>query len=371
VNRIDADAFLRVIRGGTRGPAAGLARLGLGLASGVYGGAVWARNLAYDRHWKQVHHASVPVISVGNLTLGGTGKTPMVEWLARWYRRCGVGVTLISRGYGHAGGVNDEGLVLEENLPDVPHLQDPDRVRLAAIAVEELEAELIILDDGFQHRRLARDLDVVMLDALDPFGLGRLFPRGLLREPIGSLHRASVVALSRADLIGTDARAAIREAVRARGGPMPIVEASHAPLDLVDGDGRSEPLQDLAGQTIAAFCGIGNPEGFRRTLEPLCGRITDFRIFPDHHRFTAHDVAGLEAWVRASGANLALTTQKDSVKLRTSSLGPVPLRALRIGLEITDGLEALEALLRPLAPASRPGAAAGDEPARALPPSTE
>ena len=96
------------------------------------------------------------MVSVGNITLGGTGKTPMVEWIARWYRRRGVRVTLISRGYGHAGGINDEGLVLEENLPDVPHLQDPDRVKLASIATSELESELIILDDGFQHRRLAR-----------------------------------------------------------------------------------------------------------------------------------------------------------------------------------------------------------------------
>ena len=134
----------------------------------------------------------------------------------RWYRRQGVRVALISRGYGHAGGINDEGLVLEENLPDVPHLQDPDRVKLATIATTELDAELIILDDGFQHRRLARDLDLVMLDALDPFGLGKLFPRGLLREPIHSLRRASAVVLSRADLIEPAEREQIRRQIRSR-----------------------------------------------------------------------------------------------------------------------------------------------------------
>jgi tetraacyldisaccharide 4'-kinase len=198
---IDADTFLRLIRGQTRGPAASLGRLGLELCSAVYGLGAAARNTAYDRGWKTSQRATVPVVSVGNITLGGTGKTPMVEWIARWYRRRGVRVTLISRGYGHAGGINDEGLVLEENLPDVPHLQDPDRLQLASIATTELEAELIILDDGFQHRRLTRDLDLVMLDALDPFGLGKLFPRGLLREPIRSLRRASAVILSRADLL--------------------------------------------------------------------------------------------------------------------------------------------------------------------------
>ena len=126
----------------------------------------------YDRGWLRSHAATVPVVSVGNLTLGGTGKTPMVEWLARWFRRHGVRVAILSRGYGHTGGLNDEGRVLEENLPDVPHLQSPDRVAQSRVAVVELETEVIVLDDGFQHRRLRRDLDVVLLDALEPFGLG-------------------------------------------------------------------------------------------------------------------------------------------------------------------------------------------------------
>lgn len=151
---VDAQSFLRLIRGPSRGPADRLARFGLSLCAGLYGAGAAVRNRAYDRSWKPSHRAGVPVISVGNITLGGTGKTPMVEWIGRWYRRHGVRVVLISRGYGHAGGINDEGLVLEENLPDVPHLQAPDRVQLAAIAREEFEAELIILDDGFQHRRL-------------------------------------------------------------------------------------------------------------------------------------------------------------------------------------------------------------------------
>ncbi len=347
---IDPDTFLRLIRGQTRGPAAALARLGLGLVSTVYGAGVSVRNAAYNRGWKRTHRVQVPVISVGNITLGGTGKTPMVEWLARWYRRRGVRVTLISRGYGHAGGINDEGLVLEENLPDVPHLQDPDRVRLAEIAVAELETELIILDDGFQHRRLARDLDLVMLDALDPFGLRRLFPRGLLREPIGSLRRASAVILSRADLLEPGEREAIRGDVVRKAPLRPFIEARHAPLDLVDGEGESSPLEALAGKQVVAFCGIGNPQGFRRTLTPLCGAISELKVFPDHHLYTAADVGALASWASASGADLVLTTQKDLVKLRTAMLGPVPLLAVRIGLEITEGLEALENLLESLVP---------------------
>jgi len=345
---IDPDTFLRLIRGQTRGPAAGLARLGLGLCSAVYGVGAAARNAAFDRGMKRSHRAAVPVISVGNITLGGTGKTPMVEWIARWYRRRGVRVTLISRGYGHAGGINDEGLVLEENLPDVPHLQDPDRVKLAAIATLELDTELIILDDGFQHRRLARDLDLVMLDALEPFGLGKLFPRGLLREPIRSLRRASAVVLSRADLLDPSQREPIRRTVERTAPSLPFIETRHAPLDLIDGEGHVYPLEELAGKEIAAFCGIGNPEGFRRTLAPLCRHVSDLKVFPDHHIYDAGDVRSLTDWATRLGANLALTTQKDLVKLRTATLGPVPLRALRIGLEIMEGLETLERILEPL-----------------------
>jgi tetraacyldisaccharide 4'-kinase len=352
LNGIDPEAFLRLVRGETPGPAAAIARLGLGVGSRLYGLGVGARNSAYDRGWKTSHRAAVPVISVGNLTLGGTGKTPMVEWIARWYRRRGVRVALISRGYGHAGGINDEGLVLEENLPDVPHLQDPDRVALAGIAVTELESELIVLDDGFQHRRLARDLDLVMLDALDPFGLGRLFPRGLLREPVCSLRRASAAILSRADLIEPAGRDVIRREVERRAPSLPFIVTRHAPLDLIDSEGNSYPLAELADRGIAAFCGIGNPEGFRRTLQPLCRRVEELKVFPDHHSYTAGDVASLTGWARSRGADLVLTTQKDLVKLRTQALGAIPLRALRIGLEVMEGLDLLERLLESLVPAS-------------------
>jgi tetraacyldisaccharide 4'-kinase len=218
------------------------------------------------------------------------------------------------------------------------------------VAVEEIEAELLLLDDGFQHRRLARDLDIVLLDALEPFGLGRLFPRGLLREPVRSLRRAGVVVLSRADLVSESTRAAIRAEAERRAGPLRWVEARHAPLELLDAEGPASPITTLAGRSVAAFCGIGNPDGFRRTLEPLTGRVVGFRAWPDHHSYSAADVADLTAWVRGLGADLALTTQKDLVKLRASNLGPVPLRALRIGLEIMSGEPVLEDALSPLVP---------------------
>src|SRR5262245_12493692 len=153
------------------------------------------RNWLYDRGWKRTHRAAVPVVSVGNLTVGGTGKTPCVEFVARWFRERDRRVAILSRGYGSTGGANDEAMVLEENLPDVPHLQGADRVALAAAAVEELESEVLVLDDGFQHRRLARDLDLVLVDATNPWGHGAVLPRGLLREPASGLRRAGAVLL--------------------------------------------------------------------------------------------------------------------------------------------------------------------------------
>jgi tetraacyldisaccharide 4'-kinase len=348
---VDEAGYLRLIRGESHCPLAWAARFGLSLAAAGYRLGVTVRNHSYDLGWRTTHRASVPVVSVGNLTLGGTGKTPMVEYIARWYRARGLRVAILSRGYGQSTGLNDEGRVLDENLLDVPQLQDRDRAQLARIAVEELEAELLVLDDGFQHRRLARELDVVLLDALDPFGLGRLFPRGLLREPVRALRRAGVVVLSRADLVTGSDRAKIRREAERRAGPLRWVEARHAPLELVDASGRLRPLDDLGHGSIAAFCGIGNPAGFRRTLEPRCAVLVGFRTFPDHHLYNAADVADLAAWSRSLGADLVLTTQKDLVKLRACALGPIPLSALRIGLEITRGADVLDAGLAGVLPA--------------------
>jgi tetraacyldisaccharide 4'-kinase len=340
-----------VVRGRARGPGAAALRALLATASIPYGAGVRLNGLAYRLRVQKVHRAGCPVVSVGNITLGGTGKTPMVEWVARWYRGRGVRVALASRGYGATGGLNDEGMLLDQNLPDVPHLQGRDRVALARVAVEELESELIVLDDGFQHRRLARDLDLVLLDALDPFGGGRLFPAGLLREPLSALGRADVVVLSRADRVDAEARAEIRRRVeRAAGRAVPWAEVAHRAIELVDAEGAPGPLEGLAGAPIAAFCGLGNPEAFRGTLEELGAEVVAFRAFPDHHAYTRADVDELIRWARACGARLVLTTQKDLVKVRLPGLGGVPLRAVRIGVAFLEGLGAVESRLAALVP---------------------
>jgi tetraacyldisaccharide 4'-kinase len=285
----------------------------------------------------------VPVVSVGNLTLGGTGKTPCVEYLARFYRERDVRVAILSRGYGSTGGRNDEALVLEDNLPDVPHLQGADRVALAAVAVEELEAELLILDDGFQHRRLARDLDVVLLDATDPFGQGRLFPRGLLREPPSSLRRADAVVLTRCDQPPQTDVNNLTDSVRRLAPGRPVVATTHSPVAWMQHSYPDRPPESFRGRPVAAFCGIGNPEGFRRTLRDVGVKPIAFRAFADHHAYTRADVDDLRKWARQLPADAALaTTQKDAVKLRIDRLGERDLFALRIGLHVGPGLDADE-----------------------------
>jgi tetraacyldisaccharide 4'-kinase len=341
-----ADARYRaLINGQRRGAWPSLQRAGLRLASLPYGGGVRLRNWSYDRGWTRTQRAAVPVVSVGNLTAGGTGKTPCVEYVADWYRQRDYRVAILSRGYGSHGGLNDEALVLEENLPDVPHLQGADRAALAAAAVEELESEVLILDDGFQHRRLARDLDLVLLDATNPWGHGYLLPRGLLREPPSSLRRAGIVLLTRCDQANAPALAQLHETV-ARLAPGAVVgKATHEPVALVNED--EAPLDRLLSKPVAAFCGLGNPDAFRRTLLDLGTRLSAFRTFPDHHAYTRADVEDLAAWARQQPADCLLaTTQKDLVKLRVRRLGERELWAVRVRFHVQEGQEALDRKLQ-------------------------
>jgi tetraacyldisaccharide 4'-kinase len=337
------DAFHEIVGGERRGVGATLARAGLRIASVPYGCGVRLRNLAFDRGWKKSVAAPVAVVSVGNLTVGGTGKTPCVEAVARFFRQRDRRVCILSRGYGAEHGRNDEALVLEENLPDVPHLQGADRVELAAIAAEELDSEVLVLDDGFQHRRLKRDLDIVLIDATGPWGHGYLLPRGLLREPMSGLRRAQVVMLTRCDLATPQRLAEISAEVRRRAPQADIVETTHRPSAWVNASRHSAALAALDGRPVAAFCGLGNPEAFRRTLTGLGTEVIDWRTFPDHHAYSRQDVDGLRTWARALPPGSAVaTTQKDLVKIRLDALADKELWALKIQLQVRCGQEALE-----------------------------
>jgi tetraacyldisaccharide 4'-kinase len=312
-----------------------------------YGLAVRLRNLTFDRGWRRSEVAPIPVVSVGNLTVGGTGKTPCVEMIARIYRDLDRRVAILSRGYGAAAGVNDEALVLEQNLPDVPHLQGTDRAALARVAAEELESEVLILDDGLQHRRLRRDLDIVLIDATNPWGHGYLLPRGLLREPISGLRRADVVLLTRCDLAASETVAAIRRRVQKATPRAAVIETIHQPAAWRNAAGSEQPIEALRGRPVAAFCGIGNPDGFRRTLEQVGIAVTAWRTYPDHHGYSRDDIDELRRWARQQATEAVLvTTQKDLVKINLNRLGDRDLWALRIRMRVPAGEEVLQEKLQ-------------------------
>jgi tetraacyldisaccharide 4'-kinase len=344
--------FRDLVSGRRRGIGASLARGLLRVVEVPYTLVMRARNDGFDRGWSQAHQVGVPVLSVGNLTLGGTGKTPMVKWIARRLRERGVRVAIVSRGYGaKQGKPNDEALELAQALPDVPHVQNRDRVAGALQAAEEFGCQLVLLDDGFQHRRLARDLDIVLLDATAPFGFDHVFPRGELREPVSGLQRADVVCLTRADQVEPAECEAIRQRVARLAPQAAWCQVIHAPSELCNTAGQTQPLESLRGQRVAAFCGIGNPAAFRQTLESAGCQIVCWREFPDHHAYNARDQSELERAVAECDAQLVLTTHKDLVKLATrAGLAGRPLWAVLVEMQIATGGDVLEQALSRVAP---------------------
>lgn len=340
---LSAEAFRAIVSGKTAGLKGIGARGLLSLVELPYATAMSWRNQRYDRGRAQTFHADVPVISIGNITLGGTGKTPMVAWLARWFRERQIRVSIVSRGYKSGSeSRNDEAKELEARLPDVPHLQNPDRYAAARVAVDELDTQLILLDDGFQHRRLRRDLDIVLIDATEPFGYDHVFPRGMLREPLRGLKRADAIVLTRCNLVDAETREAIRQRVREHAPQADWIEAEHQATEMCSATGETKAVNDLAGRPVAALCGIGNPTAFRQTLEQKLLRVELFRAYPDHHAFDREELISLADWLDGQAIDAAICTHKDLVKLAVNRLGRVPLWALMIDMKISAGQSELE-----------------------------
>jgi len=352
----DPERFRRLIDGRSGGILCTAARAGLSLIAAPYGLAMAVRNGGYDRGFFRAHAAGAPVVSVGNLTLGGTGKTPLVAWVGARLREQGRRPSIVSRGYGAAAGMlSDEAAELGITLPGVPHLADRDRVKAARSAVAH-GADVIVLDDGFQHRRLRRDFDLVAVDATDPFGTGRLFPRGLLREPWHGVRRADAAVLTRSNAIDRAARDAIRNAVATARGDRPLVwaEAVHRPVALRGWSGTTRPLETLHGRRVLAFAAIGNPAAFAATLRDSGAEITDFLCFPDHHAYAASDLRRLSDAARASHVDMAVTTLKDLVKIRQDAIGEAALVAVQIEIQMTLGGEDLLTAIVESLPARAP-----------------
>ena len=322
--------------------------------SRIYGFVVKTRIFFYKKGILRCVRLPVPVFSVGNITVGGTGKTPVVEHIARYLRAKGKRVAILSRGY--AANIrqettfpdknicNDEYLLFKENIPDVLHLLNKSRVKGGREAIKRFQAECLVLDDGFQHLRLARDLNIVIVDALNPFGHEQIIPRGMLREPLEGLKRANMILLSHVDQCSRDKITVITNRLRKITGGVPVIETVHKPICLESAkDATKLDIHCLSGKRVFVFCAIGNPVSFRKSIEGLGAEIAGIRVFPDHHVYTLSELQGLNAEAQSMKPDAIVITQKDRVKIGNNlSIWDFPVWTLKIEICVVNGREIFE-----------------------------
>jgi len=319
----------------------------------AFGLAMRARRRAYAGHGLcRARAADVPMISVGNLTAGGTGKTPMVAWIVTRLVEQGRRPAVVMRGYRAHNGQSDEAMLLEmlcnarratgdvgetsASRWPVPVIVDPDRMA-GARAARERGADCVVLDDAFQYLRIRRDVDLVLIDATNPLGFGRCLPRGLLREPPSALRAADAMVITRTDLASPAELEAIDATLRRHAGEsVPIFRAVHRPTAAIDGSGTRHGVEALAGGAFFAFCGLGNAGAFFRTLESLHIPVRGRRELGDHAHYDQARLTELAHAAREAGADAFITTQKDFVKLQNMTL-PLPCWQLAVDMELLDG----------------------------------
>ncbi len=345
---------------------AGLSALSLG-----YRGALAIREAAYRIRLLHTGRLACPVISVGNVTLGGSGKTPLAEVAARTLRDLGAQPAVVSRGYGRstrgvhvvadregirlaARPAGDEPLMLAERLPGIPVVVGENRLAAGAVAVDQCGATVIVLDDGFQHRAIVKDLEIVVVNGRTPWGNGRLFPRGMLREPLSALGRAHLIVVS--NPAGPADVDAVAEAVRRHNERAPVLSAAYDVIEAREMEsGRRLSAAELRGRRFLAFAGLGTPQGFADTLADVGVRAAGLVEFPDHHWFALDDLASLARQAVAVGAEGLITTEKDSVRLRELPVPNVAVWVLSVRPRITAGADVwLQALGRTLSSETAP-----------------
>lgn len=284
------------------------------------------------REMKQLPtYESARILSVGNLSCGGTGKTPLVMTLADYLSQAGKKVAVLTRGYG-----GDESQELRERLKGVPVLVGKDRRKNAAIAVKEHGCDLLLLDDGFQHLAIRRDLDIVTVNATNPFGNGRMLPAGPLREPVAHLERAHCFVLTQS-FLGRRNVPSIRQKLHEINPAASIFEADHAPQKLVDyRNGRTLPLDLVRGQKVATLAGIEDPGSFENTVNRLGATIEYSARFKDHHAFTRSEINEVFKSCKDCRVRYLVTTSKDSYRLRRilHSKGRLPTRVLILQIQL-------------------------------------
>ncbi len=325
----------------------------------LYGAITRARLSLYRNGTFRTVGLERPVISVGNITTGGTGKTPLVEWVARVLAADGNKVCILTRGYGRnnpdrrvlvsdgkavfatAAEAGDEAFLLATNLKGIAAvISDVNRVSAGEGAIKHLNAECFVLDDGFQHLRIARDLNIVTVDATNPWGGGNLLPYGRLREPLSSLRRADCIVITRANQV-EKIQPLLEELAQLTGG-RPMFRSHMQTIRLASLMGSSPT--EMKTQRSAAFCAVGNPHSFFDHLRREGLELLLEKVFPDHHTYTQKDIDSLIHAAVKAGAEELITTAKDGVKLQSLEF-VIPCYVLEIEISIEDE-EKLHALIR-------------------------
>jgi tetraacyldisaccharide 4'-kinase len=315
---LNQESYRKLISGASSGLGAALLRFFLGVAAQLYSTVIGLRNLLYSKGWLKTHQVNAVVVSVGNITVGGTGKTPLVIWLCKFLQQKEVRCAILTRGYKATKNLklktknySDEPAILAESCPQAKVIVNPNRVEGADEAVNNFGAKVLIMDDGFQHRRLGRDLDIVTIDGTCPFGYGKVLPAGLLREPVAALKRADAVVLTRCDQTTEVELTQLEGKLQQVNPDMIIARSIHAPVCAKSPEHKEISLKELKDKKIFAYCGIANPDAFLNTIKNTEANLVGSKIYNDHHHYTDSDIVGILEEARHFKADLVLSTQKD------------------------------------------------------------
>jgi tetraacyldisaccharide 4'-kinase len=343
---LNQQAYRNLISVRSTGLPAALLRFFMGVAATGYSLVVRLHNFLYSKRWLEIHTADVPVISIGNITAGGTGKTPLVIWICRFLQNKNVPCAILTRGY-KARGTTDEPAIFAESCPQAKVIVNPNRAEAAGEAVDKFGAKALIMDDGFQHRRLHRDLDIVTVDATCPFGYGKLLPAGLLREPVVFLRRADAAVLTRCDQISESELSLIEKKLQLINPDMVIAKSIHNPICAKTVTGEKSTIEQLKGKKIFAFCGIGNPDAFLNTIRNTGANLVGSKIYNDHHRYTDSDIDDIHNQANRLGADLVLSTQKDHTHYATfAAQYEIPFAYLAVEIKFIAGEDKLKQLIK-------------------------
>lgn len=366
--------FIEIIRERRKAPFDSFVKGLLFIASRFYLRAISIRTWMYDTRIIRNRAIGCLVVSIGNLTCGGTGKTPIVEIFARTLSQKGRKVAVLSRGYRSrdkrsfleklrkrlfsqkmevpprvvSDGKNllhdsitagDEPYMLASNLKDVAVLVDKDRVKSGLYAIDEFGTDVLILDDGFQYLRLKAHINIVLVDSTSPFDNHHVLPRGLMREPIEHILRADYVFLTKSD--GSPRLRHLKDFIRKHNHRAEIIECCHKPqyLEEVFERGHRHPLETLKGQKIASISAIANPASFEGFLENLGGSLVLKRHYADHHRYRQQELIDFINDAKAAGAELIVTTEKDAVRMPRLDRRDIDIQFLRVEIDILSGQE--------------------------------